>query len=143
MDKISILFRNYKNVDSGLLLTRFVFGFFMVYNHGIGKIFGGPERWERLGSALTNIIGFESLQLFFGLMASLSESIFSTFIILGLLTRISASLLGFTMFIASLKHIMKFELPEMAIIYLTFSVLIIVAGPGKYSIDNMILKKLK
>jgi putative oxidoreductase len=143
MLKLHHLFKNYSNVDIGLLIIRIVFGFFMVYNHGYGKILGGPERWERLGNALTSIIGFESLQLFFGLMASLSESVFSIFIIFGLLTRISASFLGFTMTIATLKHLMKYELPEMAIIYLTFSFLIFISGPGKYSIDNLILKKFK
>ena len=143
MLKFHHLFRNYSNQDVGLLITRIVFGFFMFYNHGYGKITGGIEKWERLGGALTSIIGFDSLQVFFGLMASLSESIFSVLIIFGLITRISASLLGFTMTIATLKHIMKFELPEMAIIYLTFSILMIISGPGKYSFDYIILKRIK
>jgi len=38
----------------------------MVYNHGWGKITAGPEKWNRLGHALTDIIGFEFLSTFFG-----------------------------------------------------------------------------
>ena len=143
MKTLLVLFKNYSRVDLGLLVTRTVFGFFMIYNHGYGKIIGGPEKWERLGGALTNLIGLEFLQTFFGLMASLSESLFSLFIMFGLFTRLSSFFLGFTMSIATIKHLMKFELPEMAIIYLTFSALIIFSGPGKFSLDNLILKKIK
>ena len=143
MKTLLVLFKNYSRVDLGLLVTRTVFGFFMIYNHGYGKIIGGPEKWERLGGALTNLIGLEFLQTFFGLMASLSESLFSLFIMFGLFTRLSSFFLGFTMSIATIKHLMKFELPEMAIIYLTFSLLMIISGPGKYSFDHIILKKIK
>lgn len=141
MKIILYLFKNYSKIDTGLLTTRIVFGFFMIYNHGYGKIIGGPEKWERLGGVLTDLIGMKFLQTFFGLMASLSESLFSLFIIFGLFTRLSSFFLGFTMSIATLKHLLEFELPEMAIIYLTFSTLIIFSGPGKYSLDNFILKK--
>ena len=63
------------------------------------------------------------------------------FIVVGLLTRISSSLLGFTMFIATLRHVLDGDLPEMAILYLIFCVLMLVAGPGKYSADSLYLKK--
>ena len=33
------------------------------------------------------------------------------------------------------------DLPEMAILYLIFCVLMLVAGPGKYSADSLYLKK--
>ena len=55
----------------------------MYLGHGHGKLLGGVDRWYGLGGALTNLIGFESLRTFFGLMASLSESIFSLFIVVG------------------------------------------------------------
>ena len=120
---------------------RITFGGLMYLNHGQSKLLGGVDRWYGLGGALTNLIGLESLRTFFGLMASLSESIFALFIVVGLLTRISSSLLGFTMFIATLRHVLDGDLPEMAILYLIFCVLY--AGSwsqGMYSADSLYLK---
>ena len=131
-----ILLSNLNHTDLGLLIIRVMFGGLMYINHGHSKLLGGADRWYGLGGALTNMIGIDFLQTFFGLMASLSESVFSLFIVAGLLTRISSSLLGFTMVIASLRHIFKGDFPEMAVLYLVFCILMIVAGPGKYSLDK-------
>ena len=141
MNYLKFLLGNLNNTDVGLLIMRITFGGLMYLNHGKSKLLGGVDRWYGLGGALTNLIGFESLRTFFGLMASLSESIFALFIVVGLLTRISSSLLGFTMFIATLRHVLDGDLPEMAILYLIFCVLMLVAGPGKYSADSLYLKK--
>ena len=141
MNYLKIILKNFKNTDVGLLIMRITFGGLMYYNHGHAKLFGGVDRWYGLGGALTNLIGFEFLRTFFGLMASLSESIFALFIVAGLLTRISSSLLGFTMLIATLFHLLDGDFPEMAILYLIFCVLMLVAGPGKYSVDSLYLKK--
>ena len=141
MNYLKFLLGNLNNTDVGLLIMRITFGGLMYLNHGQNKLLGGVDRWYGLGGALTNLIGLESLRTFFGLMASLSESIFSLFIVVGLLTRISSSLLGFTMFIATLRHVLDGDLPEMAILYLIFCVLMLVAGPGKYSADSLYLKK--
>ena len=122
---------------------RIAFGGIMYYSHGHGKLIGGVDRWHGLGGALTNLIGLESLRTFFGLMASLSESIIALFIVVGLLTRISSSLLGFTMLIATLRHVLDGDLPEMAILYLVFSIFMIVAGPGRYSLDNRLFKRFQ
>ena len=141
MNYLKFLLGNLNNTDVGLLIMRITFGGLMYVNHGQSKLLGGVDRWYGLGGALTNLIGLESLRTFFGFMASLSESVFSLFIVAGLLTRISSSLLGFTMVIASLRHIFKGDFPEMAILYLIFCVLMLVAGPGKYSADSLYLKK--
>ncbi|MEL1229924.1 MAG: DoxX family membrane protein, partial [Candidatus Neomarinimicrobiota bacterium] len=106
MKVVKIFLSNLNNTDLGLLIIRTVFGILMYVGHGHGKLLGGVDRWYGLGGALTNLIGFEFLRTFFGLMASLSESIFALFIVAGLLTRISSSLLGFTMFIATLRHVL-------------------------------------
>ena len=143
MNYLKILLGNLKNTDVGLLIVRITFGGFMYYNHGHAKLLGGIDRWYGLGGALTNLIGLESLRTFFGLMASLSESIFALFIVAGLFTRISSSLLGFTMFIATLRHVLDGDLPEMAILYLVFSIFMIVAGPGRYSLDNRLFKRFQ
>ena len=138
-----ILLSNLNNTDLGLLIIRVTFGGLMYLNHGHGKLLGGVDRWYGLGGALTNMIGLDFLRTFFGLMASLSESVLSLFILAGLLTRISSSLLGFTMVIASLRHIFKGDFPEMAILYLVFCILMIVSGPGEYSLDKRYLRKFQ
>ena len=143
MNYLKFLLGNLSNTDVGLLIMRITFGGLMYLNHGQSKLLGGVDRWYGLGGALTNLIGLESLRTFFGLMASLSESIFSLFIVVGLLTRISSSLLGFTMFIATLRHVLDGDLPEMAILYLVFCILMIVSGPGKHSIDNRFFSKFQ
>ena len=143
MNYLKILLGNLKNTDVGLLIMRITFGGLMYYNHGYAKLLGGVDRWYGLGGALTNLIGLEPLRTFFGLMASLSESIFALFIVAGLFTRISSSLLGFTMFIATLRHVLDGDLPEMAILYLVFSILMIVSGPGRHSLDNRLFDRFQ
>ena len=143
MNYLKFLLGNLNNTDVGLLIMRITFGGLMYLNHGHGKLLGGVDRWYGLGGALTNMIGLDFLRTFFGFMASLSESVFSLFIVAGLLTRISSSLLGFTMVIASLRHIFKGDFPEMAILYLIFCILMIVSGPGKHSIDHRFFSKFQ
>ena len=140
MKSLKHILENYNNPDIGLVFMRIIFGTLMFFNHGYSKLIGGINRWERLGSALTDFIGLSFLQTFFGLMAALSESLFSLFIVLGLLTRLSSTLLFITMFVASANHLIDNELPEMAILYASFCILLLVSGPGKYSLDKHFLK---
>ena len=127
----------------GLLLLRIIGGSMMVYNHGWGKITAGPEKWNRLGHALTDIIGFEFLSTFFGFMAAFSESVCALLIIIGLFTRPASILLFFTMFVAMMNHIMDSEMPELAIMYCLLSLVLILSGPGKFSLDQMWFSKQK
>ena len=127
----------------GLLLLRIIGGSMMVYNHGWGKITAGPEKWNRLGHALTDIIGFEFLSTFFGFMAAFSESVCALLIIIGLFTRPASILLFFTMFVAIMNHIMDSEMPELAIMYCLLSLVLILSGPGKLSLDQIWFSKLK
>ena len=127
--------------DIGILILRIFPGVVMFLNHGLNKISAGIAKWERLGGALTDLIGFESLKIFFGFMASYAESIGALFIMFGLLTRFSSFLLFFTMMVASLKHYFEGEFSELAFIYGCIYFALIISGPGKYSVDN-ILKKM-
>ena len=128
--------------DIGILILRIFPGVVMFLNHGLNKISAGIAKWERLGGALTNLIGFESLKIFFGFMASYAESIGALFIMLGLLTRFSSFLLFFTMIVASLKHYFEGEFSELAFIYGCIYFALIISGPGKYSVDNILKKKM-
>ena len=128
--------------DIGILILRVFPGFTMFLNHGMNKISAGTAKWERLGSALTDLIGFESLKIFFGFMASYAESLGALFIMVGLLTRLSSVLLFFTMIVASLKHYFEGEFSELAFIYGCICFALIISGPGKYSIDNILKEKI-
>ena len=128
--------------DIGILILRVFPSFAMFLNHGMNKISAGTAKWEKLGSALTDLIGFESLKIFFGFMASYAESLGVLLIMIGLLTRFSSFLLFFTMVVASLKHYFDGEFSELAFIYGCISFAIIISGPGKYSVDNFLKKKI-
>ena len=127
--------------DIGILILRVFTGFIMFFNHGIGKITSGPDRWDRLGHALTDLIGFEFASIIFGFMASFSESIGALLIIAGLFTRVSSFLLFFTMVVASLKHILEGDFSELAVIYALVSMVIMITGPGRHSADYHLGKK--
>ena len=132
---------NYNSL--GLLLLRIIGGLMMVYNHGWRKITADPEKWNRLGHALTDFIGLEFLSIFFGFMAAFSESVCALLIIIGLFTRPASILLFFTMFVASMNHIMDSEMPELAIMYCLLSLVLIVSGPGNFSLDHKYFSKLQ
>ena len=75
--------------DFTSLFVRITTGGLMFYLHGLGKITSGYERWERLGSTISDLIGIDSLAIPLGFMASFSESIFAIFIMIGFYTRTS------------------------------------------------------
>ena len=121
--------------DVGLLVLRIFTGYLMFTYHGYSKITAGPERWEGLGRALTNLLGVDSFQVFFGFLASLSESFGSVLIALGFFTRISSFFLFFTMTIATLKKVFLGGAFELALIYGIICFVLIITGSGKYSLD--------
>ncbi len=103
MELKKILSKEAINKDLGLLILRLGVGLSTAIFHGYGKIFGGPERWERIGGAMGNL-GISFLPAFWGFMAAFSEFFCSIFLILGILFRPAALFLAFTMFIATLNH---------------------------------------
>jgi uncharacterized membrane protein YphA (DoxX/SURF4 family) len=44
-------------------------------------------------------------------------------------------LLMFTMFVASMNHVIDGEIPELAIMYFAVTLVLILIGPGKFSLD--------
>ena len=114
----------------------------MFYLHGLGKITSGQDKWEKLGSTVSDVIGIDFLAVPLGFMASLSESIFAIFIMIGFYTRTSTLFLAFTMIVAFSKHLFSDGLKsgEMALLYLILCIIIYLLGPGKFSIDRLIKK---
>jgi putative oxidoreductase len=133
---------NVKYLDQGLLLLRLGIGAFYIF-HGYPKLFGGPERWEAAGGAISALgIGF--LPVFWGFMAAVAETFGGIFLILGLFTRPAAALLFITMFVATFHHIGSGDsyfyishAGKMAVLFLS----LLIIGPGKLSLDNKINRR--
>ena len=139
MSKIKLIVNNLYPKDLyvsySLLILRVIASVMMIINHGWNKILAGQEKWNRLGTALTDFIGIEFMSVFFGFMAAFSESIGMVMVIFGIFTRPAAFLLLFTMFVASMNHLVDGEFPELAIMYLIVMLVLLISGPGKFSLD--------
>ena len=130
-----------KYTDVGLLVFRLGFGFAFLFFHGWGKLAGGPERWEGIGSAMS-IFGINFGYTFFGFLAAFSESIGGVLIAAGLFFRPICGMLAFTMFVATSRHIITGDgTPGHAFKNLFVMLGMIPLGPGKYSLDALISKR--
>lgn len=124
-------------LDLGLLILRIGIGSMFLY-HGFPKLSGGPEKWEKVGSAI-KYTGIEFAPVFWGFMAAISEFFGGICIILGLFFRPACILLTITMAVAATMHLGRGDglqrashAIESGILFLS----LIVIGPGKYSIDR-------
>jgi putative oxidoreductase len=127
------------SADLTLLLIRIVFGYAFII-HGWSKILN-PFHWMGADA---------QVPAFFQALAAISEFGGGIALILGLLTRLSSLGLFFTMIVAVYSHIFiyghafisredgSYELP---VIYVLLSLLFIVIGPGKFSLDKKIFGK--
>jgi putative oxidoreductase len=125
---------NSTRVSLALLLLRLIIGIAFL-QHGYGKItapFGwmGPE--APVPGALQGLAAFAE---FFGGLA----------VMIGLLTPLASLGLVITMAVAASFHVMKGD-PfvqgyELAVVYLTISAALLLAGPGRFSADAAINKK--
>ncbi len=124
--------------DAGLLCLRVVFGLYLAFGHGLGKITGGPERWAQLGGVMEGIFGFGFLPTFWGFLAAIAEFVCALLVAVGLVTRPAALLVVINMMVAALAHISGVidGGPEMALLYATLFLGLLFIGPGKYSADN-------
>ncbi|MEX0748330.1 MAG: DoxX family protein [Rhodothermales bacterium] len=124
--------------DLGLLVLRIGVGLSYVFLHGWGKMFGGPERWERTGSAVS-AIGIDFGHTFWGFMAAFSEFAGGILIVLGLFFRPACILIFITMFVAAARDIAgedgirgSAHPLKMAFVFLGLTAI----GPGRYSVDS-------
>jgi putative oxidoreductase len=128
--------------DCGLLILRLLPAYFLVFNHGWGKI-TSPEKWDWLGSTITKyFFGFiDFANPFFGFLAAFSESICAVLVLIGLFTRYAALLTSITMFVAAMHHLTTTGSPESALVYFSVFMAVVCLGPGKYSIDNILFNQ--
>jgi putative oxidoreductase len=128
--------------DLGLLLLRVgIGGMFM--GHGWPKLAGGPERWARLGKAMTHL-GIDFMPTVFGFAAAISEFFGGLLIALGLLFRPGCTLLLGTMVVASTMHIRKgdsFTASSHAIEAAILFAALVLIGPGRYTLEAWIRRR--
>ena len=130
-----------KYSDIGLLIFRIGFGLAFLFYHGWGKLSGGPERWEGVGSAM-EIFGITFGHTFFGFLAAFAESIGGLMLAAGLFYRPICAMLAFTMFVAMFRHMITGQgSPAHAMKNLFVLIGLLPLGPGKYSLDALLSKK--
>ena len=125
-------------LDITLLIARFSLGGFMLYGHGWGKMMSYGEK----ASTFPDPLGVgNSLSM---ALAIFSEVFCSIAIMLGLATRLAVLQLIFTMVIAAfvVHSGDPFAVKEKALLYLFAYLPILMLGPGKISIDGVLVKKL-
>lgn len=119
-----------------LLLLRIGSGYLLLVNHGWGKLTGYSERAGSFGDPL-NIGSQFSLTL-----AVFAEVFCAAFVILGLFTRLAAIpvviLFGVIVFMMAKNVSAGQGGGELAAMFLMCYLVILLAGPGKYSIDKLI-----
>lgn len=131
-----------KWLHSGLLILRIGIGV-MFMLHGYGKVFDGPERWERLGESMGHL-GITFAPVFWGFMAAISEFFGGALMILGLLFRPAMALMFMTMVVATADHLGEGDSVlkashaiEDGIVFLS----LLIIGPGKYTVIQLLRRR--
>ncbi len=128
--------------DEGLLIARLGFGLGLLFYHGWEKIVDGPERWTSTGSAVSHL-GIDFGHTFFGLLAALLESVGGLMIASGLFFRPICALLFLEMLVVVNYHYaVDRGNPGHAFKNAFFALGLMFVGPGKYSLDELISRKL-
>lgn len=130
-------------VNAGLLVLRIGIGVIFIF-HGFPKLMGGVETWTQLGSTMS-VMGITFAPAFWGFMAAATEVGGGLFIIFGLLHRLVALMLIFTMVVALLVHVSAgdpFAVYSNALKALVVFVAFAISGPGIYSLDYKFFRRI-
>ena len=122
-----------------LLLIRIVFAGSMLYGHGLSKL----NRLIEGDLSFANPIGIGEAPTL--VLAVFSEFLAPLFILVGYKTKVFSFFPAATMFVAAfIVHLSDpFARKEKAILFLIGFIVIMMMGPGKYSIDRKFSKKIK
>lgn len=136
--KDKLLNLNPLNTDIVVLLLRLTLGILIAY-HGLTKLLA----FNKILPNFPDVIGIGSELSF--ILAVIAELGCGILVATGLLTRFMAVPIFFTMFVAFfIAHAGDpFSKKELALVYLILSVVVFIVGSGKYSIDNLMIKKDK
>jgi putative oxidoreductase len=134
----------------GLLFLRVAIGLMMLVGHGWGKVANFSKMKDDFPVPQFFPLNYMSPPV--SLIATIgAEVVFAGFIVLGVMTRLSAFVLGFTMVVAAF-HVQAalpfFYSPpdvlrakELAVMYLIPCMAILLAGAGAYSLDAALVKE--
>lgn len=122
------------SADLGLLVLRLWFAGCLLANHGWGKL----SRFSEMAGKFSDPLGVgSSVSLS---LAIVGEVVCPILLIFGLWTRVAALGSGITMAVAwSVVHDMRFQNPgsgELAFLFLGAFVVLLIAGPGRFSADR-------
>lgn len=124
--------------DLGLLIIRIALGISMVAFHGVPKITGGVEAWEKIGGAMGHL-GITFYPVFWGILAAAAETVGAVFFTIGLWTKPSSAVLAFTMLMATVFHLAEghglaksSHTMELLAVFIAFCIM----GAGRYSVDK-------
>lgn len=126
-------------ITVSLLIMRVIIGSAFMF-HGWGKI-QNPAGWLPEGGPMP-------ISPFFQTLAAISEFCGGAAMILGFLNRLANFGIGVTMSTATYLHLIVRKDPfvsmtggpsfELALVFLGFAVMLLLAGPGKLSVDRLI-----
>ena len=128
----------------GVLFLRLSIGWMMLYGHGWGKI--GKFDQLKAGWTVPGIFPLSLMSEPVSLMATIAAEVgAAVLLMLGLMTRPAAFVLGFAMVVAAFQvhaHDPYFALSgpskELALLYLVPCVMLIITGGGQWSLDSQI-----
>lgn len=127
----------------GLLVVRLGVGAMFILVHGLPKLMGGPDRWAKVGSAMSHL-GITFAPTFWGLAAALTEVFGGILLMMGLFTRQVSLALAGTMFVATMMHfgvgdtlLASSHSIEIGVVFLG----LVFAGGGGYSLDARLRRR--
>ncbi len=121
----------------GWTVVRVVFGLLLALLHGLPKVTGGMGRFADGVAAL----GFPH-PIFFAWCAALAELVGGLLVALGLFTRPAAAFAACTMGVALYRHrVDPFARMELALLYLSVLLAILLTGPGPLSLDAKVRRR--
>jgi putative oxidoreductase len=120
-----------RSADLGLLLLRLWFGLVLAFGHGWAKISGLEAFTAGVASRGIPLPGL------LGPAAALSELAGGILLAIGLVSRIAAAFVAVTMLVAAfyIHASDPFAKKEFALAYAVAALVILVAGPGRLSLD--------
>ena len=121
-----------------LILGLRVFFGVMFFTHALDKI----ENFEQLSLTFPNILGFGSYMSL--MLIIFVEFCCSLFLIAGLMVRLTVIPMMIVMAVAFFDvHDGMFPAGELSLIYLIMFIILYITGPGKFSIDFLIDRKIQ
>jgi putative oxidoreductase len=121
----------------GLLVMRAGLGVMMIV-HGLPKLTGGPETWEKLGNSMGNL-HIHFMPVFWGFMCAVTEAVGGLFCILGLWFRVVCLLMVINFIVAAVMHFadgdgIKGAGHAVELVFAFFGLMF--TGAGVYSVDK-------